>query len=85
MGWAMEINPEHSITSLLRKMIAEGNLDGAAKDVVWLLFDIALLSSGAYPADPGQLAGRIHREMERQIAKRSLDNGMGELKGQVEP
>jgi len=57
----LEINPEHSIIENLRiKSDADKN-DKSVKDLVMLLFETALLSSGFSLEDPGVHASRIHR------------------------
>ena len=57
----LEVNPEHSIVVELRKKIQQDKNDKTVKDLVWLLFDTALLSSGFSLEDPSSFATRIHR------------------------
>merc|ERR1711962_1595052 len=57
----LEINPDHSIVETLRAK-AEADKNGkAVKDLVILLFETALLSSGFSLEDPGVHATRILR------------------------
>ncbi|CAH0773125.1 unnamed protein product [Bemisia tabaci] len=57
----LEINPDHPVMDALRvKAEAEKN-DKSVKDLVMLLFETALLSSGFALEDPQVHAGRIHR------------------------
>merc|ERR1719319_13882 len=57
----LEINPDHSIVETLRgKAEAEKN-DKSVKDLVHLLFETSLLSSGFALEDPAVHAARIHR------------------------
>merc|ERR1711881_758023 len=42
----MEINPKHSIMTELRKKAAADKSDKTVKDLIWLLFDTSLLTSG---------------------------------------
>merc|ERR1712066_1018882 len=57
----MEINPNHAIMKeLLTKATADKG-DKTVKDLVWLLFDTSLLTSGFNLEEPTQFAGRIHR------------------------
>merc|ERR1712174_110155 len=57
----MEVNPKHSIMSELKKKAAADKSDKTVKDLIWLLFDASLLTSGFNLDEPTQFAGRIHR------------------------
>merc|ERR1712188_147771 len=57
----MEVNPKHSIMSELKKKAAADKSDKTVKDLIWLLFDTSLLTSGFNLDEPTQFADRIHR------------------------
>jgi len=57
----LEINPDHSIIENLRQRAEADKNDKSVKDLVLLLFETALLSSGFSLEDPAVHAKRIHR------------------------
>jgi molecular chaperone HtpG len=57
----MEVNPNHSIRTELKKKASADKSDKTVKDLIWLLFDTSLLTSGFSLDEPTQFAGRIHR------------------------
>jgi len=57
----MELNPQHSIVVELKKKSDNDSSDKTVKDLVWLLFDTALLTSGFTLDDATFFASRIHR------------------------
>uniref|UniRef100_A0A8C5MZJ1 Heat shock protein 90 alpha family class B member 1 n=1 Tax=Leptobrachium leishanense TaxID=445787 RepID=A0A8C5MZJ1_9ANUR len=66
MGYMMakkhlEINPEHPIVETLRQKAESDKNDKAVKDLVVLLFETALLSSGFSLDDPQTHSNRIYR------------------------
>jgi len=77
----LEVNPEHAIVSALRKKADVDKSDKTVKDLVWLLYETALLSSGFTLEEPSAFAGRIHRmikmglsidETEEEVAEQDL-------------
>merc|ERR1712242_223051 len=57
----LEINPDHSIIENLRQRADVDKNDKSVKDLVLLLFETALLSSGFTLEDPATHSQRIHR------------------------
>jgi len=57
----MEINPNHAIISNLKDKFAADPSDKTIKDLVWLLFETAMLTSGFSLEEPVKFAGRIHK------------------------
>ena len=73
----MEINPEHSIVENLRQRAEADKNDKSVKDLVMLLFETSLLSSGFNLEDPQIHAQRIHRMIK-------LGLGIDEEEGDIE-
>jgi len=57
----LEINPAHAIIKKLKTIFEADKQDRTAKDLVHLLYDTSLLSSGFSLEDPNPFANRIHR------------------------
>jgi len=57
----MQVNPDHTIMIELNKKFTADASDRTVKDLVWLLFETALLTSGFSLDDPVTFAGRIHK------------------------
>lgn len=57
----MEINPEHAVMQELKRRSAEDKSDKTIKDLIWLLFETSLLTSGFNLDEPAVYANRIHR------------------------
>jgi len=57
----LEINPSHAIIRKLKTIFDADKNDRTAKDLVHLLYETSLLSSGFSLEDPNPFASRIHR------------------------
>merc|ERR1719461_739551 len=57
----MELNPKHAIVKALKDKFNADASDGAAKDLVMLLYETALLTSGFSLENPASFSSRIHR------------------------
>jgi len=58
----MELNPRHKLVQALKQRVEEGSAhERSVRDLVWLLYDTALLVSGFSLPDPAAYASRIHK------------------------
>merc|ERR1712126_78362 len=89
----LEINPDHSIVENLRQRVEADKSDKSVKDLVMLLFETALLSSGFALEEPAVHAQRIHRmiklglgidEADEEVEDAADDGEMPPLEGAEE-
>jgi molecular chaperone HtpG len=57
----MEINPNNATICQLLKKVNENASDRNLKDLIWLMYETALISSGFNHEDPSSFSNRIHR------------------------
>jgi molecular chaperone HtpG len=57
----LEVNPTNSIITALREKADADQSDKTVKDLIWLLYDTSLLTSGFSLDEPATFASRIHR------------------------
>merc|ERR1712012_1357766 len=79
----LEVNPDHSIVEQLRQKAEAEKNDKSVRDLVMLLYETALLSSGFSLEDPSTHAARIHRmiklglgidEADEELPEEPLEN-----------
>jgi len=88
----LEINPDHVIVEQLRAKADADKNDKSVKDLVMLLFETSLLTSGFSLDDPQVHAGRIHRmiklglgfDADEEDAKADAEEEMPELEDDAE-
>jgi len=81
----MELNTKHKIIQELKKRSDEDSGDKTVRDLVWLMFDTSLLTSGFSLDEPNDFAGRIHRMIKLGLSiDEDDDNDMPPLENEEE-
>merc|ERR1712073_70389 len=69
----MEINPTNEIVKELRNKSEVDQSDKTVKDLIWLMFETSLLTSGFNLEDSSQFATRIHRMIKIGLSIDEVD------------
>merc|ERR1712059_50366 len=77
----LEINPDHSIVENLRQRAETDKNDKSVKDLVLLLFETALLSSGFALEDPAVHSQRIHRMIKLGLGIDEAEDELAQEEG----
>ena len=57
-----------AIVTVLKRKVDSGESGWAVRDVIWLLFDLSMLTSGFIPVDPIKFDGRIVRTLMQALS-----------------
>merc|ERR1712232_124823 len=76
-----EINPQNSIIVALREKADADQSDKTVKDLIWLMYDTSLLTSGFSLEEPATFSSRIHRLVKLGL---SIDDDNDDDAGDVD-
>ena len=69
----LELNPRHPIIVELNKLVESSPEEETTKDLAWLMYDTALLSSGFNQQDTELFSARMHRTIAKSLSIDSMD------------
>merc|ERR1719326_1229631 len=70
----LEVNPKHAIVKELKNKFQADASDRSIKDLVWLLYETSLLTSGFTLDEPKKFATRIHQLIKLGLAFEEEEN-----------
>jgi hypothetical protein len=65
---SMELNPKHPIISEMRTKLEANGSDNTLQNLVWLMYETSLLTSGFTLDDPTRFSSRIHKLIEMGLS-----------------
>jgi len=71
---SMEINPENDIISELKRKTDKDASDNIAKNLIWLLYETSLLTSGFSLDDPSSFATRVYKMIKLGLSDGRSDS-----------
>ena len=69
----LELNPRHPIIVELNKLVENSPDEDETKDLAWLMYDTALLSSGFNQQDTELFSARMHRTIAKSLNLESME------------